>query len=180
MVYQLFTDSAASVGFVGYCRGEWFNCRWSEFSLIVIDVCIELLEMIPIFVACAIWGPQFHCKKILFHSDNLGCVQAWAKLGSSNSAVLSLMRAMVALAAKFNFALNIVHIDGISNDIADSLSRFQMSQFARLAPNARAQSVSIPISVKKVIAQHLSSPLKPCSSSIVTFPVHHGTPMQPE
>ena len=124
-------------------------------------MCIELLEMIPIFVACAIWGPQFHCKKILFHSDNLGCVQAWAKLGSSNSAVLSPMRAMVAPAAKFNCycELNSVHIDGIFNDIADSLSRFQMSRFARLAPNACAQSVSILISVKKVIAQHLSSPL---------------------
>ena len=114
-ITHLFTDSASSVVFAGFCDGQWFNARWSEFAPDVKNVCIELLEMIPIYAACALWGHKLHCKKILFHSDNLGCVQAWANLGSSNAGVLSLMRAMVALAAQFNFAMNIVHVGGVNN-----------------------------------------------------------------
>ena len=169
-ITHLFTDSASSVGFAGFCDGQWFNARWSEFAPDVKNVCIELLEMIPIYAACALWGHKLHCKKILFHSDNLGCVQAWANLGSSNAGVLSLMRAMVALAAQFNFAMNIVHVDGVNNEIADSLSRFQMSRFAILAPNASSSPVAIQPSTREVIARHLVCPFKRNSFSEIIFP----------
>ena len=80
------------------------------------------------------------------------------------------MRAMVALAAQFNFAMNIVHVDGVNNEIADSLSRFQMSRFAILAPNASSPPVAIQPSIREVIARHLVCPFKRNSFSEILFP----------
>ena len=180
LVTQLFTDAAASVGFAAYCSGRWFNLRWSEAAIAPLDVCIELLEMIPIYVACAIWASEFSGKRILFHSDNLGCVQAWAKLGSTNSAVLSLMREIVAVAALNNFALNIVHISGISNSIADALSRFQMDKFRDIVPNAAAKSIVIPPDILKVIGHHLSFPVRRNSFSTLTLQAAREKLIRPE
>jgi len=158
-VSQLFTDAAASVGFAGYLAGQWFQQSFAEFPGAGTH-CIELLEMIPIYVACAIWAETFHTKKVLFHTDNMGCVQAWAKQGSANSSVLRLMREIVAVAAIHNFTINIVHVKGVQNEIADALSRFQLARFRKLAPFAESHAAEIPQNVVETIRKIVTSPAK--------------------
>ena len=50
--------------------------------------------------------------------------------------IMKLMRRLTWCAAKGNFVITAKHIPGIHNDIADALSRFQMSRFRELAPGA--------------------------------------------
>ena len=142
-ITHLFTDASATLGFGGYFQHEWFNCRWPD-SVLSSNPSIELMELFPILVACAIWGDQFYRKRILFHCDNLGTCQAWQNLRSISSPVLALMRRIVCVAAEKNFVLNVVHIPGLRNTTADSMSRFQMSRFRALDPQANIEGHLIP------------------------------------
>lgn len=53
-------------------------------------------------------------------------------------------------AAHNNFAVYSTYIPGVKNEIADSLSRFQMDRFRRLAPDANNLSTPCP-PLKEVI-----------------------------
>ena len=44
----------------------------------------------------------------------------------------------------YNFYFKAVHVPGHSNDIADSISRFQQTRFRRLAPHADQQPQPLP------------------------------------
>ncbi|GAU91677.1 hypothetical protein RvY_03887 [Ramazzottius varieornatus] len=142
-VLQLYTDASATLGMGGYFNGQWFQSRWPTW-VIEKAPCIEYLEMLPILIALLVWGKSFHRKRLVFHCDKLGAVFAWEKLGSSNSAVLDLMRRMTTIAAENNFTLTIKHISGVNNNIADALSRFLRERFRQIAPTADTYPVHVP------------------------------------
>ena len=59
--FELFTDTASTVGFGGFFDGQWFQDRWPSHMQLskVGEICIEWQELFPIVVACAIWYPYF-------------------------------------------------------------------------------------------------------------------------
>ena len=57
---------------------------------------------------------------------------------------MSLVRKLFFIAAKYNFTVNIKHIPGTNNTIADALSRLQMAKFRQLAPSASPRETRIP------------------------------------
>ena len=140
---ELFTD-ASDLGFGGYFRGRWFFGAWPDAELDSIMV----REMVPIALACALWGDSWQGKRLLFHCDNSAVVSAWQSGTCRNAKAMSLIRFMLAKAAMCNFILYIRHIAGIDNSIADALSRLQVLRFRRLAPEANCQpeEIAIPLS----------------------------------
>ena len=52
---------------------------------------------------------------------------------------MDLVPALTLKTMKYNFYFKAVHLPGHSNDIADSISRFQQTRFRRLAPHADQQ-----------------------------------------
>ena len=61
------------------------------------------------------------------HCDNLSTVCIINKGRSHAQPIMKLMRRLTWCAAKGNFVIIAKHIPGIHNDIADALSRFQIS-----------------------------------------------------
>ncbi len=57
---------------------------------------------------------------------------------------MRLLRDLFYTAATHNFHVNIAHIPGVDNSIADSLSRFQMERFHALAPDADDRPTPLP------------------------------------
>ncbi len=57
---------------------------------------------------------------------------------------------LIPIAAKHEFTVNIKHLAGINNSIADSLSRFQIEKFRQLAPKADPLPTAIPDIVWKI------------------------------
>lgn len=49
---------------------------------------------------------------------------------------MHLVRRLTYHSAMHNYVLHAVHIPGVKNNIADSLSRYQMTRFRKLAPEA--------------------------------------------
>ena len=57
---------------------------------------------------------------------------------------MSLIRKIYLLAAKLQFTISFKHILGVSNPIADALSRFQVNRFQQLAPHADQHTTQLP------------------------------------
>ena len=80
-------------------------------------------EMLNIVVALRVWGSSWQHKRLLVHCDNLGVVKV-VKTGKTKDPFLALcIRNIWLLTASHDIDLDISHIPGRFNIIADALSR---------------------------------------------------------
>ena len=81
------------------------------------------LEMLKIVVALQVWGSYWRHKHLQVHCDNLGVVQE-VKTGKTKDNFLALcIRNIWLLTASYDIDLDISHIPGRFNILADALSR---------------------------------------------------------
>ena len=81
------------------------------------------LEMLNIVIALRVWGSSWQHKRLQIHCDNLGVVQV-VKTGKTKDPFLALcIRNIWLLTASYDIDLDISHIPGKYNIIADALSR---------------------------------------------------------
>ncbi|OQV20021.1 hypothetical protein BV898_06025 [Hypsibius exemplaris] len=106
---HLYTDAAGTIGRGAAYGNHWFQIAWPA-SVLALRPPIAWQEMVPVYLACLVWGKHWPSKRILFHSDNESVVAAWAKFSSLHK--------------------------GVNNGVADALSRFEMDRFQELLPTA--------------------------------------------
>ena len=133
---ELYTDAAGSIGFGGYFQGKWFQGRWPPHMSLSqqCGISIEWQELFPIVVACSVWHPFLTGKRLQFWCDNLSVVAIINSGRSKTPRIMDLVRQLVLLSMQHNFVVRARHVPGVSNEIADALSRFQMQRFQSLAP----------------------------------------------
>lgn len=146
---ELYTDAASTLGFGGFFRGKWFQGHWPPHMCLDKDrgISIEWQELFPIVVACAIWHPFFTGKRLQFWCDNESVVTIINSGHSKAPRIMDLVRFLVLISMKHNFLVRARHVPGVSNEIADALSRFQMQRFWALAPAADQSPCTIPPSL---------------------------------
>ena len=140
---QFFTDASGEIGCGGFFQGQWFQGRWPV-EVVRLKRSIAWLEFFPVVVAIVIWGNSLKGKRIIIRSDNAAVVAIINKQSSKCSEIMKLVRFFVLQCLKFNVSFSARHIPGIDNNIADSLSRFQMGRFWDAAPEATTTGVVIP------------------------------------
>ena len=140
---ELFTDASSSIGFGGFFEGHWFQGRWSH-ELLARSPSIAFCEFYPLVLAVFCWAPQLANRKVRFRTDNEAVVAIINKQSSTCDKIMHLVRMFVYQCLKFNISIKAAHIPGIHNDIADSLSRFQVARFRSLAPHADVSMTAIP------------------------------------
>ncbi|XP_040294444.1 uncharacterized protein LOC121005739 [Bufo bufo] len=150
--FELFTDAAGGAGFGAYCEGQWCAGRWPESWVRKGWVKnVALLELFPIVLAVTLWGEKFRHKKVRFHCDNLGVVQAINSVTASSPPVICLLQQLVLRCLSLNAWVFAVHVPGSSNCIADALSRFQWERFRQLAPEASQVGLVCPESLWEIL-----------------------------
>ena len=95
-------------------------------------------------IAVHCWGSQLAQRKVLFRTDNEAVVHIINKQSSTCDQIMQLVRAFVCQCLRFNITFKAVHIPGVHNEIADSLSRFQVHRFRALAPQADIAMTPLP------------------------------------
>jgi len=110
-------------------------------------ISIEWQELFPILVACAIWHPLFKGKRLQFWCDNESVVSIINSGHSKAPPIMELVRKLVLLSMEHNFLVRARHVPGVSNEIADALSHFQMQRLWVLAPDADQIPCTIPPSL---------------------------------
>ena len=99
---------------------------------------IQWKELLVIAMAAVTRGHCWAGKRIMFHGDNQAVCDIWRKGSSGNRDLMDLVRSLYHIAVSYNSNIIVVHIPGVDNSIADSLSRLQMERFRRLVPEADA------------------------------------------
>ena len=132
---SLFTDASGSLGWGAYWSGHWIQAHWSPDQA---NKDIVWKELFAIASAVNTWGNQWPRKKVMVHCDNSAVVDIWKKGTTKCPEVMALVRMLYFCAAQHNIHVLVTHVAGTDNSIADSLSRFQVQRFHKLAPEAAA------------------------------------------
>ena len=119
---ELYRDASATIGYGAVFGRKWFYGVWpNELSGDLIS--IQWKELFPIYAACFTRGPGWHCKRILFHTDNKTDVTIWtAQTTKSSVNVMNIVQKLFLVTAKFDFEIKLVHIEGCLNSLSDYLS----------------------------------------------------------
>ena len=145
---SLFTDASGSVGYGGFLQHRWFQGKWLPHQQLgQPGISILWQELFAINIACHLWGSQWTSKRIKFYCDNQGVVEVINSRKSKIPRVMDLVRDLTLCTLKYNFYFRAVHVPGKNNNIADSLSRFQMERFRQLAPQSNVSPDPIPAHV---------------------------------
>ena len=133
---KLYTD-ASDLGFGAIYESAWIQGSWGDNKL---AHSINHRELFAIVAATMTWGHEWKGRRIVFITDSKSITQAWRTATSRSPELMSLIRPLFLFAAKNGFSVAFKHILGSKNLIADALSRFQMTKFRALHPQAEPHS----------------------------------------
>lgn len=123
---------------------SWFSEKWTnEWE----DYHISVKELFPIVIAVEIWEQVMANKKVCFFSDNMAVVQVINKQTGKDCNIMKLLRRFIVHCLKFNILFRAKHVPGIDNVLSDKLSRLQIAEFHRLAPQMDQFPVEVPPAV---------------------------------
>jgi hypothetical protein len=100
------------------------------------DTPMPLCEAFAVGVALLSWAHRFSGKTVVVACDCLPVVQAFASGRSSSIAISRVIKAVAIASFSNGFNFSVVHIAGVNNSIADSLSRQQAPLNVTLVPSA--------------------------------------------
>ena len=83
-------------------------------------------------------------KKVCFFSDNMAVGQVINKQSAKDRNIMKLLRRFIVHCLKFSILFRAKHVSGIENVLSDKLSRLQMAEFHRLAPQMDQFPVEVP------------------------------------
>ena len=98
------------------------------------------------------WGSQWSKKHVIFCSNNKAVVRYF----HPTSKVPVLMRLLrdILSAVHCGFTFTAIHVPGVDNKVADTISRFHWQEFRHLAPEAQ----STPFPIPQLLLDHLILP----------------------
>ena len=126
---HIWTDASG-----GFGCGAWepVSTRWIQMEcpdeagnrwLHLDEESIDLKELLPIILACAIWGKSWNNTRVTVHCDNLGTVALVNSGYSKVPQIMHLLRCLFFIRAHLQIQLWAVHVPGIENILADAISR---------------------------------------------------------
>ena len=121
--------------------GEWFQFQWPSLWA---SVHITVKELLPVVVACALWGEGWKGKAVQCRCDNAAVVAILKSGTSRHPLVMHLMRCLFFFVAYHQLCLYPVHLPGRLSEAADSLSRDNLPHFLQLVPTAQCLPTPLP------------------------------------
>lgn len=138
---HVFSDAAGSFGCGAIWGVSWFQFQWPEAYG---HHSIAVKELLPIVMACAVWGKQWRKQAVLAHCDNKAVVDVINAGCCRDSHLMHLLRSLFFITAHYEIAIRAVHLAGRDNSEADAISRDKMSFFHSQAPEANQLPASLP------------------------------------
>ena len=127
------SDASGAWGCGAWWQHRWFQLQWDEQAA---QLPIVIKEMLPIVIAAAMWGRKWQGHLVTCHCDNQAVVAVLASRTSRLQHLMHLLRCLYFFEAYHGFQLKCIHIAGLKNDIADDLSRNNLSSYFSKVPEA--------------------------------------------
>ncbi|CAC5425548.1 unnamed protein product [Mytilus coruscus] len=113
------TDACRS-GAGGFYENDWFYVNWGKDFPFASNLHINELE------AAKRWASAWRNKRVIIFCDNAATVNCLNKCTSKNSVLMSYLRELFWLSAKYNFHIKTLHIARKENILADTISRLHV------------------------------------------------------
>ena len=122
-----FSTEACGSGAGGYFSGKFFHTPFPHPILLLYGHDINTLELLTIMVALKLWGTTLCGQRVIISCDNENSVLALNSGRSRTAGMQCCLREICFLSAVFDFEIRADHVPGVSNAIADHLSRWHLS-----------------------------------------------------
>ena len=139
--HHLFTDAAGTMGCGAWSGSHWFQYLWPP---IFAGHSIAVKELLPIVLACIVWGYIWRHQSVLAHCDNQSVVEVVNSGYSKDGELMHLLRSLFFITANLQISLRAVHIPGADNIGADAISRDNLIRFHLQVPEARPSPTPLP------------------------------------
>ena len=139
---EVSSDAAGSLGYGAFLEGFWFAGSWAPSQQ---QQSIAYKELFPVVIAAHVWGHWWCRKHVLFRSDNDAVVHIVNSRTSKVPCLMRLLRSLLLAAARHSFTFSAQHVPGVTNQVADALSRFRWQEFRQLVPYAQLHPTPIPL-----------------------------------
>ena len=123
-----YTDASGSVGFGGYYLDRWFQSRWTDFEQNN-EPSIQYKELLAVATSVFLWAREFENKRIRLFCDNEPVCRMLNNNTTNCKNCMVLIRMIVLFSMKWNLRIFAKHVKSEDNNLADSLSRYQMGRF---------------------------------------------------
>ena len=130
---EFFTDASKSVGVGVFCGNSWMHAKWDKKFIQFHDPSIGFLELYGVTAGVMNWIHGFKNMRIVLFCDNQSAVDMINSTSSKCKRCMILIRIIVLQSLIHNVKITERHVSGISNELADFLSRGKIQQFKDLA-----------------------------------------------
>ena len=135
------SDASGSWGCGAVWEDRWLQLAWhGTWS----DVYIATKELLPIVLACAVWGPHWQHKCVQVYCDNMAVVNILYTQTSKDARIMHLLRCLHFFCASYDLRLRASHIKGVLNTAADAISRNLPQVFSQVCPGANKSPTPTP------------------------------------
>lgn len=146
--HECWTDASGRFGCGALWGMQWLQMEWPtsyvERCRSLREASITLKELLPVVLACAVWGKQWADSMVLLHCDNEGVVAVVNAGYSKVPAIMHLLRCLFFIRARYRVALRAVHIPGRCNTLADAISRNNLGVLFSQQPESVGRRCRIP------------------------------------
>ena len=151
--HHIWTDASGhfGCGAVYPASQGWLQLPWPERSAQgarkLREESILLQELLPIILACAVWGPGWVGSMVVVHCDNMGAVAVVNAGHSKVPQIMHLLRCLFFIRAFFHLSVRAVHVPGIWNSWVDVISRNNLPHFFSQVPGEVGRREPLPPSL---------------------------------
>ena len=135
------SDASGSWGCGAVWQHKWIQFQWNK-EWAAYHIAIK--ELLPITIACAVWGHYWQHQHVLVLCDNMSVVQILTKFKSRDPVLMHLLRCLHFFCAIHDVKLRSEHIAGVHNVVADAVSRNNLSILFAQVPRAEKLPTLIP------------------------------------
>lgn len=156
---HVWTDASGHFGCGAFCSGTqaWFQLQWPQSYardwVRLKEESIALKELLPIILACAIWGKEWVGRTVTVHCDNLGVVALVNSGYSRIPQLMHLLRCLFFIRARFQLDVWAVHVPGVENGLADAISRNNLHVLHLQVQDAASRQVTIPSQLLSLLVE---------------------------
>ena len=156
---HIWTDASGQFGCGAIVPSSesWFQLEWphsyAQEWVRLRDESIALKELLPIVIACAVWGRLWKDSAVVVHCDNMGVVAIVNSGYSRVAPIMHLLRCLFFIRAHFRLNLWAVHVPGTENGLADAISRNHLPLFFSQVPGAAQRRVQIQPELLALLAE---------------------------
>ena len=123
---QVLASDSCLTGCGGHTPSGYFHCPFPS-SILEQNLPIHCLELLAVLLSLKLWAHMFVGQRVLINCDNTLAVSALVTGKSKDLFMCSCLRDICLLVCQHNFELSAVHLPGVENRLADSLSRWHLS-----------------------------------------------------